>query len=120
MKKLTDAINWNGKIPKPLGVLSHGEHIPVLPAKVGTVHYGGKLVAVNIIEPFKSIDMPEDQIPRRHCLDLNTPEELKIRSAINAVEQLGADPILTECVILLSQARERLADYIDRQKHDSD
>lgn len=54
-------------------------------------------------------------IPRRIRLDLNTPAELAIRAAIDAVEAAGAHVLLTEAVILLSQAREKVADYVDRK-----
>ena len=53
-------------------------------------------------------------IPRRCHLDKNTPEELAIRAAIQAVEEnLPADVRLTNIVILLDTARELLSDYID-------
>jgi hypothetical protein len=52
-------------------------------------------------------------IPRRAHLDLNTPAELAIRDAVNAVERMGADVLLTEAVVLLGQAREKVADYVD-------
>lgn len=54
-----------------------------------------------------------DNIPRRCKLYENSDEEIQIRECINAVENLGAHPLLTECVVLLSQAREKLADWID-------
>jgi hypothetical protein len=44
-----------------------------------------------------------------------TPAELAIRSAIDAVEVVGADVLLTDAVILLQQAREKVADYVDKQ-----
>jgi hypothetical protein len=31
-----------------------------------------------------------------------------------AVEELGADVLLTEAVVLLDQARTKVADYVDR------
>jgi hypothetical protein len=52
-------------------------------------------------------------IPRRSRLDQNTYEELKIRDAILAVEEIGADLILTEVVVLLGEAKNRLADFLD-------
>lgn len=55
-----------------------------------------------------------DSIPRRARLDLNTPAELAIRRAMDAVEAVGADPLLTDAVILLDQARQKVADYVDR------
>ncbi len=55
-----------------------------------------------------------DKIGRRSRIDLMTPEELAIRNAIIAIEELGADIRLTQSVTLLSAAQTRLADYIDR------
>lgn len=53
--------------------------------------------------------------PRRNRVDLQTPVEQTIRNAVDAVEKLPADTRLTEAVILLDQAREKVADYIDEQ-----
>jgi hypothetical protein len=53
------------------------------------------------------------QTPRRIRLDLNTPAELAVRNAVNEVEKLPADTRLTEAILLLDQAREKIADYID-------
>jgi 3-oxoacyl-[acyl-carrier-protein] synthase III len=55
----------------------------------------------------------DNQIPRRCRIDLNTPAELAIRAAMEAVEMAGADPLLTDAVILLDQAREKVADFVD-------
>jgi hypothetical protein len=55
-------------------------------------------------------------IPRRNDLHRNSAEELMIRKCIHEVEQIGAHPILTECVILLDAARHKLADWIDGDK----
>lgn len=55
----------------------------------------------------------KNEIPRRNRLDLNTPAELAIRNAVNEVEKVGADPRLTEVVIMLSTAHDKLADYVD-------
>ena len=57
--------------------------------------------------------MEEDDIPRRSRIDLMTPAELAIRNAMIAVEEAGADKLLTEAVILLGYAREKVADYVD-------
>lgn len=51
--------------------------------------------------------------PRRVRLELQTPAEAAIRAAIAAVENVGADPRLTESVILLGKALDRLADFVD-------
>lgn len=52
--------------------------------------------------------------PRRIRVDLYTPEEILIREAMLAVEKLGADPLLTDCVMKLSDAKEKLSDYVDK------
>jgi hypothetical protein len=53
--------------------------------------------------------------PRRNCLDLQTPVEVAIRSAIVAVEAAGADVRLTNAVVLLQQAYDEVADLIDER-----
>ena len=55
-----------------------------------------------------------DNVPRRARIDLMTPVELQIRETIYVVEDLGADVLLTDAVILLSQAQEKVADYVDK------
>ena len=55
----------------------------------------------------------DSNIPRRCDLLRNTPEELAIRSCVEAVERLGAHPLLTDTVSLLYDARMKLADWID-------
>jgi hypothetical protein len=52
-------------------------------------------------------------IPRRARLGQLTPAERAIHDAVRAVENLPADVRLTDAVILLQQARERVADYYD-------
>lgn len=54
-----------------------------------------------------------DGFPRRNQLDKCIPEENAIREVINKIEVLGAHPLLTECVTLLGDAREKLADWVD-------
>lgn len=51
--------------------------------------------------------------PRRNQLQLNTAAEMAIRNAISAVESVGAHPLLTDSVILLGEAKEKLSDFID-------
>jgi len=55
----------------------------------------------------------KNNIPRRAMLDKMTQEELLIRDAVNAVENLGADVRLTNCVIKLGEAKNHLSDFID-------
>lgn len=52
-------------------------------------------------------------IPRRIQVERMVPAELAIRSAIQEVEKLAADARLTEAVILLNKAQDKVADYID-------
>jgi len=52
--------------------------------------------------------------PRRYQVELQTSAEQLIRSAMAAVEGLpGDDKRLTEAVVLLNTAREKVADYVD-------
>ena len=54
-------------------------------------------------------------VPRRNRIDLFTPAEAAIYAAVQAVEEAGAHPLLTDAVVLLQQAREKVADYVDGQ-----
>jgi hypothetical protein len=53
------------------------------------------------------------KVPRRIRLDQNVPAELAIRAAVDAVEEMPADTRLTRAVILLSEALEFVADFVD-------
>ena len=57
--------------------------------------------------------MSEYKIPRRSDISRSTPAENEIRRAVEFVEGMGCHPLLTEAVILLDQAREKVADYVD-------
>lgn len=46
-------------------------------------------------------------------MDLFTPAETAIFTAKQVVEAAGAHPLLTEATILLSQAQDKVADYVD-------
>ena len=50
---------------------------------------------------------------RRNDIYQMTPTELAIREAILKVEELPADTCLTEAVMLLMQAKDKVADFID-------
>lgn len=52
--------------------------------------------------------------PRRQCLYLMTPAELAVHNALQAVEEVGADPLLTAAVNLLHEAGDKVADYVDQ------
>lgn|GEM_PF-1348155 len=54
-----------------------------------------------------------NEIPRRIRIDKLTPAELAIRDAVLAVEAAGCDPRLTDAVVLLGQAKEKVADFVD-------
>lgn len=62
--------------------------------------------------------MPE--IPRRNRLDLHTPAEHAIDQAMQVVEDAGAHPLLTEAVILLAQAKDKVADYVETEVQNED
>lgn len=53
------------------------------------------------------------EIPRRVDLNRLSPAERKIREAMLLVEELPADPRLTDAVVLLAQAKDRVADFVD-------
>ena len=55
----------------------------------------------------------KSQIPRRIRMDLWTPGEKAIHEAIQMVEKMGADALLTEAVIFLGKAKEKVADFIE-------
>jgi hypothetical protein len=57
----------------------------------------------------------ETQIPRRARMDKWIPAERAIYDAAQAVEKLPANTLLTEAVVLLGQAREKVAAYVDSQ-----
>jgi hypothetical protein len=56
------------------------------------------------------------ELPRRIHLDKMVPAELKIREASLEVEKLGADPLLTKAVQLLSEACTYVSDFVDQGK----
>lgn len=51
--------------------------------------------------------------PRRNQMQQWTPAEHAIQQAVDAVEAMGADVRLTDAVILLGKARDRVADFVD-------
>lgn len=59
--------------------------------------------------------MSENNIPRRIRIDLFTKEEKAIYDVQQMIEHMDADTILTDVGLLLSQARNRLSDYIDKK-----
>lgn len=63
----------------------------------------------------RPIQSPTPQIARRFRIDKFTSAEKAIFNAVHEVEAAGAHPLLTDAVILLAQAREKVADFVDRQ-----
>lgn len=57
--------------------------------------------------------MSDIEFPRRCYLHKMTPAELAIFEAIQAVEKLPPDVRLTEAVVFLSKATDRVADFVD-------
>lgn len=53
------------------------------------------------------------EIPRRNRLDQMVAAETAIRYAMLTVEEMGSDARLTEAVVLLEAAKNKVADYVD-------
>lgn len=53
------------------------------------------------------------EIPRRARYDQLVPAERAIRDAMRAVDAMPAHPRLTEALVLLDLARNRVADFVD-------
>ena len=56
--------------------------------------------------------------PRRSSMLHMIPAEIAIHDAIIAVEKVGCDVLLTDAVILLSEAATKVADFVDREHPD--
>lgn len=57
--------------------------------------------------------MPE--FPRRMDKSQFVPAETAISDVVDLVEEMGADTLLTEAIVLLSEAKSKIADYVDKQ-----
>jgi len=57
----------------------------------------------------------ETEFSRRNRLDLNTKAELAIFNAIQEVEKIGADERLTKAVVMLSDAKDLVSDFVDEK-----
>jgi hypothetical protein len=55
----------------------------------------------------------DQEIPRRIQIQKMTPAELAIRTAMLEVEKLPPDARLTDAVVLLGQAQEKVANFVD-------
>lgn len=54
-----------------------------------------------------------NKIPRRIDINRYVPAETAIREAILRVEEMPADVRLTEAVVLLGRAKDKVADFVD-------
>ena len=54
-----------------------------------------------------------ENIPRRNLVTKMTPAEIAIYGAMLEVEKLPANVKLTDAVVLLSQAKDKVADFVD-------
>ena len=57
--------------------------------------------------------MSDTEISRRIDIERMLPAELALRNAELEIEKLGADERLTNAVILLAEAQEKVSDFID-------
>lgn len=83
--------------------------IAAIDAELAKLSAAGPAASAPIIPGWVS----PDGIPRRSFIDRSTPAESAIRAAMQAVEAAGADVRLTHAVILLDEAREHVADFVD-------
>ncbi len=60
-----------------------------------------------------------DGFPRRNRMDHLTPAETAIRAAMAAVEEAGAHVLLTDAVVLLGQAADKVADFVELRQEAS-
>lgn len=57
-----------------------------------------------------------NSIPRRAQMQQWIPAEKAIYDAMQAVEEAGAHPLLTDAVVLLDQAKDKVADFVELPK----
>ena len=62
----------------------------------------------------------DPEIPRRNRIDKFTPTEQAIWDASLLVEMAGADVHLTDAVVLLGRARDKVADFVDGVPHEEE
>lgn len=55
----------------------------------------------------------DSNLPRRCNLQENSPAEIAIRKAMEEVEKLPANEKLTDAIIILNEAFNLVADYVD-------
>lgn len=94
-----------------------------VPLRMGTARRRARRDAPVGFSPFDaykkasgSLNMTQG-MPRRCDVRLRTPAEVAIYAAIEAVENIGADPRLTHAVMSLTSAAEAVGDYIEDELH---
>lgn len=55
-------------------------------------------------------------LPRRIQIDQHSSIEMLIYTAMFFVEDAGCNPLLTDAAVLLAQAKEKIADYLEEIK----
>ncbi len=55
-------------------------------------------------------------MPRRCRLECLTPIEKALQNITIQIEQEGAHPLLTDAVVLIEQARDKMADFVELPK----
>ena len=75
-----------------------------------TDHVEIRFLPIRPIEPKSEYN----HMMRRADLERMTPAELAIRNAIHAVEVEGAHPLLTDALVLLGKAQNKVADFVDK------
>lgn len=103
-------------VSQPFCTLAHrmAQDLPPGPGLDGALRHllGAKDCAI-LAARDKPKPEPIAGISRRVRIDLQVPAERAIGEALGLVEQIGADVRLTDAVILLGQARDKVADFVD-------
>lgn len=83
-------------------------------------HYKGRPVMVRAeFADLNAAERPSDKDhARRSDILQNVPAEKAIRAAMHAVEALPPDDRLTDAVVLLDRALQRVGDYVDATRAD--
>ena len=71
-------------------------------------------MTANVVARPKYVKRAGTDFPSRNCLDLYSQAEKAIADAVNEVEHMGCDVRLTEAVVLLQKAKDRVADFVER------
>ena len=88
---------------------------PERPARIPVVEDQKLILATDRMRPsdYVRLNSPDSQLLRRACVLTLVPAESAIRGAMMAVESMGACPRLTDAIVCLETAKEKVADYVD-------